>query len=179
MRSILLLSVLLAHTGLSQAATVVFDGSSVASDILGIEIIGITYNVSFEVGSFDSLSVGDNFPFLNDRAGIGASSAAAAINAALNEVSAYLVGPDSASGISFYTIPHYEFSVDGVGRNYGRISYRLNPDGWTDYTSRNHINSDTTARYAVFSTVVPIPAAVWLFGSALAGLGWIKRTQAT
>jgi len=25
--------------------------------------------------------------------------------------------------------------------------------------------------------VVPIPAAVWLFGSALAGLGWIKRKQ--
>jgi hypothetical protein len=25
------------------------------------------------------------------------------------------------------------------------------------------------------SSVVPIPAAVWLFGSALAGLGWIRR----
>jgi hypothetical protein len=28
-------------------------------------------------------------------------------------------------------------------------------------------------------TLVPIPAAVWLFGSALAGLGWIRRKQAT
>jgi hypothetical protein len=26
-------------------------------------------------------------------------------------------------------------------------------------------------------TSVPIPAAVWLFGSALAGLGWLKRKQ--
>ena len=26
-------------------------------------------------------------------------------------------------------------------------------------------------------TAVPIPAAVWLFGSALAGLGWMKRKQ--
>jgi hypothetical protein len=26
-------------------------------------------------------------------------------------------------------------------------------------------------------TVVPIPAAVWLFGSALAGLGWMRRKQ--
>jgi hypothetical protein len=25
--------------------------------------------------------------------------------------------------------------------------------------------------------VVPLPAAVWLFGSALAGLGWIRRKQ--
>jgi hypothetical protein len=23
--------------------------------------------------------------------------------------------------------------------------------------------------------IVPIPAAVWLFGSALAGLGWMRR----
>ena len=26
---------------------------------------------------------------------------------------------------------------------------------------------------------VPVPAAVWLFGSALAGLGWMRRKQAT
>jgi len=28
------------------------------------------------------------------------------------------------------------------------------------------------------ATVVPLPAAVWLFGSALAGLGWMRRKQA-
>jgi len=27
------------------------------------------------------------------------------------------------------------------------------------------------------ASVVPVPAAVWLFGSALAGLGWVKRKQ--
>jgi hypothetical protein len=27
-------------------------------------------------------------------------------------------------------------------------------------------------------SVVPVPAAVWLFGSALAGLGWMRRKQA-
>jgi hypothetical protein len=30
---------------------------------------------------------------------------------------------------------------------------------------------------ALSITAVPIPAAVWLFGSALAGLGWMKRKQ--
>jgi len=29
----------------------------------------------------------------------------------------------------------------------------------------------------VIANVVPIPAAVWLFGSALAGLGWMRRRQ--
>jgi len=31
--------------------------------------------------------------------------------------------------------------------------------------------------YAGTISAVPIPAAVWLFGSALAGLGWVKRKQ--
>jgi hypothetical protein len=30
----------------------------------------------------------------------------------------------------------------------------------------------------VSTSVVPVPAAVWLFGSALAGLGWMRRKQA-
>ena len=30
-----------------------------------------------------------------------------------------------------------------------------------------------------FASVVPIPAAVWLFGSALGGLGWMRRKRAT
>ena len=30
----------------------------------------------------------------------------------------------------------------------------------------------------VGASVVPVPAAVWLFGSALAGLGWLRRSRA-
>jgi len=30
---------------------------------------------------------------------------------------------------------------------------------------------------SVVASVVPIPAAAWLFGSALVGLGWLKRKQ--
>jgi hypothetical protein len=33
------------------------------------------------------------------------------------------------------------------------------------------------ADYSVTFSAVPIPAAVWLFGSALAGLGWMRRKQ--
>ena len=29
----------------------------------------------------------------------------------------------------------------------------------------------------LMATAVPVPAAVWLFGSALAGLGWLRRKQ--
>ena len=31
--------------------------------------------------------------------------------------------------------------------------------------------------WEIQSSVVPVPAAAWLFGSALAGLGWLRRKQ--
>jgi hypothetical protein len=37
--------------------------------------------------------------------------------------------------------------------------------------------SEMPAWAVMDGNVVPIPAAVWLFGSALAGLGWIRRRQ--
>jgi hypothetical protein len=42
------------------------------------------------------------------------------------------------------------------------------------------VTSSTTERGGydnIVVTAVPIPAAVWLFGSALAGLGWLRRKQ--
>jgi len=45
-------------------------------------------------------------------------------------------------------------------------------DHWTDLSFDHY--SDI-ASGSVVASVVPIPAAVWLFGSALAGLGWLRR----
>jgi hypothetical protein len=35
----------------------------------------------------------------------------------------------------------------------------------------------TSWTHQLVVNVIPIPAAVWLFGSALAGLGWLRRKQ--
>jgi hypothetical protein len=55
-----------------------------------------------------------------------------------------------------------------IGSDY--VHFNLGTSNWEagDYVSFNLI-SDVT--------VVPIPAAVWLFGSALAGLGWMRRRK--
>ncbi len=37
--------------------------------------------------------------------------------------------------------------------------------------------SDYETAFALTVTAVPIPSAVWLFGSALLGLGWLRRKQ--
>jgi hypothetical protein len=44
------------------------------------------------------------------------------------------------------------------------------------YGDRTLTDSDLLIDNVVVNTI-PIPAAVWLFGSALAGLGWVRRKQ--
>jgi len=45
------------------------------------------------------------------------------------------------------------------------------------YNGSTNVTRDGDASFRVYGSVVPIPAAVWLFGSALAGLGWMRRKQ--
>jgi hypothetical protein len=51
-----------------------------------------------------------------------------------------------------------------------------NPNGWSDISSPvpNAIPIDNYAGASI-GAPVPVPAAVWLFGSALGLLGWVRR----
>ena len=51
----------------------------------------------------------------------------------------------------------------------------LNVDEFSMY---DYSNIDAMAFDNIVVTAVPIPATVWLFGSALAGLGWMRRKKA-
>ncbi len=54
---------------------------------------------------------------------------------------------------------------------YGHIDgYELETDLGIEMTER-------TLQWAAGATVVPLPAAAWLFGSGLVGLGWLRRRQ--
>ena len=63
----------------------------------------------------------------------------------------------------------FEFEDDG---------HRLDAsDGWV---GRGWVlPKDSTNDWILTGVLVPIPAALWLFGSALGLLGWIKRRQST
>ena len=39
------------------------------------------------------------------------------------------------------------------------------------------VQSTGDGEQSAWIAAVPVPAAVWLFGSALAGLGWMRRRQ--
>ena len=53
-------------------------------------------------------------------------------------------------------------------------SYNQGQDGYVDYLSMTTGAGTTTYDFQV----VPVPAAAWLFGSALVGLGWMRRKPA-
>lgn len=74
----------------------------------------------------------------------------------------------SISGVSGDTIADYALGyADGTGE-----FFAAHIAGYSDSISGN-----TSGKFAG-STVVPIPAAVWLFGSALGMLAWTRRRPA-
>jgi hypothetical protein len=67
----------------------------------------------------------------------------------------------------------FDFSYAGIDRLEFSSFGGVDADS-ADGGSGNHFVMDN---FTFTSTVVPIPAAVWLFGSALAGLGWMRRRK--
>jgi hypothetical protein len=62
--------------------------------------------------------------------------------------------------------PTYEFAAAWQGL----VSIQFDTSGGSPVYVDNIVTD-------VVASVVPVPAAVWLFGSALAGLGWLRRKQ--
>lgn len=150
-------------------ATVQLDGTT-ATDIFGLDVNGTIYDVSFEVDSFNNLNVDNNFPFLGDVNAAG--DAVDAIVAELNSAGALFAGESaSLDDINFY-VPYGLVSGNSQNAwgkwevNQGSMWVNLGPIQWNANTSN--------LVYATFS-VVPVPGAVWLFGSALGLLGWLRR----
>jgi hypothetical protein len=69
--------------------------------------------------------------------------------------------------------------IDGSFRdaNYRFITSDRAVDDIDPWLSDTDATELTVSNFSMSSTVVPIPAAVWLFGSALAGLSLLKRKQ--
>lgn len=70
-----------------------------------------------------------------------------------------------------FTVTSYTSSETGL----------TNSSGWVTYFGDGRLvgagrEVSESTFYAV-ATAVPIPPTIWLFGSALAGLGWLRRKQ--
>jgi len=100
-----------------------------------------------------------------------------------------------ASGVSFDLISWdvrigiVDMTVTGFLESGGTVSTTISStsgaletynfsSAWTGLTSVQFTVGDFDVLDNVVISAVPLPAAVWLFGSALAGLGWIRRKRA-
>ena len=187
----------------SHAATVTFDGNT-ATSISGLEIDGETYDVNFlnepwiyaSEFLFDYSDIqpwygqcADFYDCLENAGQLSQPTLNAVANviATLNEANVQFVGPSAAQGSTFFNLPSqnsFEGTIDYVQVDNVDGVWQIQAGGC--YSSSGIPISGVQCGYTpvfddsivTFSpTMVPIPAAVWLFGSALAGLGWMRRKK--
>jgi len=160
----------------AQAATVILDGSGdIALGIQGLAYDGMVYDVTFVPDTPGNIyGVPPNLDLDFDSSSV-VEEVIAVVNAALETSTATKVGTESFSNGEYriaynYSLSRGEFDTWG-GENAALGNWNTAP---TDTVSPDTINDV----YAVFAPV-PIPAAVWLFGSALLGLvGMARRSKA-
>jgi len=167
--------------------------AAVVNPILGLDIGGTLYNVTFHDSvddSFNALwdadddgvfgggsSLFNTAPtFWGDEA--GAQAATSAIITALGDSDA-----PTASSDSFF-IPYQTLSAGGqitAGTDTIEVFFDVFDSLMDDLSATTAVDDFVSSNYNVRPyasfTVVPVPAAVWLFGSGLIGLIGIARRK--
>ena len=145
-------------------------GDTNAAGILNLDVEGVPYDVEliFEFAA-DIFTVPLTFEAEQD-----ALAASIAVSAALNTLPDVTTVGDQRN---FYDIP-FEFELGG-GYAVRSAEFFEIADGWQAIMDAGFVSSPGLSSWADFTpAVVPVPAAVWLFGSALGLLGWLRRKSA-
>jgi hypothetical protein len=166
----------------AHAATVEFSGDAVVG-VSGLEFLDAEYDAIFYDGSYEDLLT--YYPPSLNVTDYGSSFATAA-NAALHDfvVSDAFDGiaPGDINGCSHSTLCYIATAVEQDPAVAAFIEYRAiaSPDsGFSDSFAADDRNYEIVS-WVVWQgsdlvNPVPVPAAVWLFGSALGLLGWARR----
>ena len=167
MRTKILALLVLSLVGITaNAATVIYSAGDPGVNpikvtaIQGLDIGGVLYNVDFNTPTYDTFGGDDTFWTTQATA----QTAADAINSLLN-----LEGV-TGTVLSASTGAIYEVNYGGATGN-GIVTSKASTTDWGDSQFATGGFHDKSTAWSV----VPVPAAVWLFGSALAGLGWMRR----
>jgi hypothetical protein len=184
--SLFLLAFCLSITS-AHAATVQYsDGKAVG--LIGLEVSGDYFDVHFEYASYvtiwgfnpntwSTLCSEKGGPENPHPCGLGDPSGALGAADAINEVfNSEGVEQLMAADGSAHDLFAIAYLFDSCADSYVKGSYA---DGsWVNDGDGFNTCFPNQRPFAVFQPGVPIPAAVWLFGSALTGLGWFRRKTA-
>jgi hypothetical protein len=141
-----------------------YPGSPYVTAIESLDVGGTLYNVDFDADAYSTF--GGDVEFWTTEA--EASAAVDGINALFVANNVYDVsndGIDDCLGHGCYTV--------NFGPGSGVLGYEFGD--WLNACCVGGSEFDPIR--TAWSVAVPIPAAVWLFGSALAGLGWMHRRK--
>jgi len=170
---------LLLGSGAAQAATVQIDVSGTnATGILDLEVVlegvgTVLYNVSFvQDTGFNVYDDPPPFDFAGDTDPLSARTAV--LNALNDEPAVETVGPGGGVGSTsdLFLIGYDKSPIpERIVSVAGEYSNTWGNGGIAILTEPSEV-----AFFADFTpAVIPVPAAVWLFGSALGLLGWMRR----
>ena len=163
-------------TTAAQSATVHYDPFNYrVIAIEGLEIGGNTYNVDFEAidqGNGKYSTFGGNTTYWTTL--IEVIGAGTAINDVLNnEPGTPLLQIPGQIANSF--IDSYMIHIDpGASELFTNVTEPLNPN-WIHAGSAPEFPGVLTAWSLAGAGTIPVPAAIWLFGSGLGLLGWMRR----
>jgi hypothetical protein len=151
------------------------DGTT-ATGIRDLDIDGTAYDVVFQFVQADTANTVACAPgvpcdifFGNELA---AEAAQDAVNAAMNAWMPFPTRVGSSVNISYFVPWAKSGGMVNVSSAQATI---LDEMTWQRIADADLDGTDTI-EYARFSpAVIPIPAAAWLFGSALGILGWVRR----
>jgi len=184
------------YSAISNSATLIVDNGSLmgASEV---DVNGVLYDVSFVDGTcielFNGCNENTDFPFTNPANLNDGVLLQTAMEALLNQVfidsplGNFNSDPALTNGCErdcFIGTPLWVSSVGGLGMGVVYNSQNSNVDsagsggGGFNY---DDLSLNIRSTYAVWSqpAVVPVPSAVWLFGSGLLGLIGLSRRNKT
>ena len=180
MKKIIAVTGLLFLAVTANAATVVYNGELVTG-IANLDIGGTLYNVDFGADSGFSTFGGDETYWATQ---VEAEAASTAINSLIldrvDNASQIYAGEVNEQNNTYYSV-HYDAADKNVWNHFhtaaepAPLGWVMHGAQWTDDQMLTFYG--TTAHTAWSVSTVPVPAAVWLFGSALGGLGWMRRRK--
>ena len=162
----------------THAATLTWDGDQLTG-VTGLEALGETWNVSFIDGTYEAVYALSDPMFLG--LSTDAETARDALTLVLSDNTALISSPTDIfscvdSFICYISTP-YLIQTSGTINNWGTTVVSTGGIG------SEHVTTNPTTDYSTVTfthwdvATVPVPAAVWLFGSGLFGLISIARRK--